>query len=564
MTRFTRLEATLAAWFATVLAAVAAAVLAGAFLFLLLFLTWGAKTSHGEEKVALAAVGAIAAVCTRLALSLARGMSPGAKRESRSMGGPVLGAVMAVAATAVALWDANGFDLGGLWWVPCILAPGLGAFLGTFVAIPVDVEGMVTTMAAAALTVGATLYINRPTPPAAIQVAAPARPRDVTADSARVRPAPDHARVVAVEAPPADPVPVAPVQWQVADAALVGVTRDTTIVRSRAAVRGLDRFSSERWTAAIDLQASPRIRGAIASEAGTSYVITAQRLTALSNDGAVLWQRTAYPGEYETVAGASRAGKVYVVVRDADGRTLLQHDAATGLEAWRHHLGPSGHAEVSLAIGDDESLVLATDTAIVALTSRGEDRWQREASGVTVAMGTRGAVHVLHTGGMVEALSHDGRVLWTSGLGSPTMRWPASTATNGLVYAATTVLHTIDLRQPNGRTWRAPGGSVVMTPPVLLASGDVAVALSGGFVAGVTPDGTLAWRWPAAGLPRAAVTRLVAGPYGLLVEHDGRVTLLETPGPDPGPWPQPGGCWGSSAQACPPPASGATPSRPNR
>lgn len=570
-----RLEATLAAWFATLLAAVAAVVLAVVLFFLLLTTVFGVLLQSiafwsSEEAVALAGVGAIGAVCTWMALVLARGMSPGAKRESRSMGGPVLGAVMAVAATAVALWSPNGFDLGGLWWVPCILAPGLGAFLGTFVALPVDVEGRVTTMAAAALAVGATLYINRPTPPAAVEVnqaiwsvvspaTAPARPRDLASGSAPVRPAPADARVAPVEAPPADEVPVAAVQWQVADAALVGVTGDTTIVRSRAAVRGLDRSSRERWTTAIDLQTSPRIRGAIASEAGTSYVITAQRLTAVSNDGAVLWQRTAYPGEYETVAGASRAGRVYVVVRDADGRTLRQLDAATGLEAWRHRLGPSGPFAVSLAIGDDESLVLATDTAILALTRRGEDRWQRAASGVTVAMGTRGAVHVLHSGGMVEALSQDGRVLWTSGLDGPTTRWPTSTAANGLVYASTAILNTIDLSQPTGRTWRPPGPRVVMTPPVLLASGDVAVGLSDGSVVGVTPAGTLAWRWPGAGQVRmTALTRLVAGPHGLLVEHDGRVTLLETPGPDPGPWPQPGGCWGSTAQACPPGAHVAT------
>lgn len=562
MTFATRLEATVAAWIATLLAAVVAPVL-GVALAVLLFLTsssWERRSSSpGSDEVnALAGVAIVAAVCALIALALARRMLPRPKRAS-PMGGPVVGAVLAFAATAATMWSGDVAEALVYWWAPWIVAPGIGAFLGTFVPIPIVAEFAVVAAVSAAAAVGATVYINQPAPVTAVShVPRASGGPSVSVGAVSTATTPAAGSGTVVQASPPDAVPVPAARWHVADAAIVGVAAGTTVVRTGTTVRGLDDRGQQRWATQIEASSPTAVRGAITSEQGTTFVITAPHLTAVSKDGAVLWQRTAFPAEYETVAGVSRAGHLYVVVRDADGRALLQHDAATGAPGWRYRVGPRGTFPVSFAIGDDENLALASDTVIVSLSPRGEERWQREERGAVVAMGAAGIV-CFQSAGHVEALTRDGGVLWTSAGEGYGLRWPPSLAVDGRVYAATSTLRTIDLSQPNGSTWKPPGWSVITSAPVLLASGHVAVALSDGFVAGVAREGATAWQWPAEGQPRLSkLARLVAGPLGLLVEHAGGVTLLETGGPEAGPWPQPGGCFGSTAQACPASPGGGT------
>lgn len=152
-----RVGAAVAAWMGTLLAAVAAAVLGVAYVIALFLSVDWSGMSRRSESSALSGVFLIGGIGGVLALWLTRRFCAASARDTDRLGGPVCGAILALAVAVQTLWDA---DFGAYRWWALVVAPLLGAFAGTAVPVARASDFVVTATLASAAAGYVTYDIN--------------------------------------------------------------------------------------------------------------------------------------------------------------------------------------------------------------------------------------------------------------------------------------------------------------------------------------------------------------------------------------------------------------------
>lgn len=177
------------------------------------------------------------------------------------------------------------------------------------------------------------------------------------------------------------------------------------------------------------------------------------------------------------------------------------------------------------AAGTDGTVVFGSDDGVLrAVTSAGERRWEWDVnapirSAPTIA--PDGTVFVGAEDRRLYAVGPIGRIRWAAEFDAPVRTRPALTADGGVVVTAGDVLAALD--QNGAPRWQLGTDRKVLSDPVVLPDGRIAVGAGGGYLLLHGPDGA----------PEIArqvglkmVSRPAIGPEGNLFVGTGRNELL--------------------------------------